>query len=192
MEQLASLNSYGYSPHPLSVYLEWILTIISADRLTSCKKPFILSITASEPTELSSMLDVIQHFRSQVEDAAGETSRIAVEINTSCPNIEGSPPPAYDFPSLRPILQVLSEHFRRDTTLTLGLKLPPYVYRGQFEDVVKEISTFSWKEDDGQVKNPFAFFTCTNTLGSSILFTSQTIDPSNSASPFALQPVLGG
>jgi dihydroorotate dehydrogenase (fumarate) len=117
--------------------------------------------------------------------------RIAIEVNTSCPNIPHKPPPAYDMPALLPLLQVLAEHYRQDPSLTIGLKLPPYVYAGQFGEVVGVIASLSstvevnekrnvvedGKEEmrggDGGMRNPIAFLTCTNTLGSSLMFEDQ-------------------
>jgi len=190
-DSTASLNSYGYSPHPLATYLEWIRTIIQNDPTSS--KPFIISITSPSPFYLSSMVSAIQSLRTNLRDVEGPNSRIAVELNTSCPNIRSSPPPAYNFPSLIPLLNVLADHYWKDTTLTIGLKLPPYVYSTQFEDVVRGISEFT--EGEGGRRNPFAFLTCTNTLGSSLFFSDQAEpnrESKSAASQFALPTAIGG
>jgi len=189
-QSVSSLNSYGYSPHPLARYLGWVESVIASDK-TSAGKPFIISITSSSPSTLSTMMDQIQALRARLKDAEGPISRIAVELNTSCPNIQGSPPPSYNLSSLTPVLQVLAEHFSRDNTLTLGLKLAPYVHAAQFDDVIKVVSSFT---NPASAKNPFAFFTSTNTLGSSLLFADQTTVPSRSPpqNEYALPPVLGG
>jgi len=184
-DSVSSLNSYGYSPHPLSTYLSWIQAIIQNDPNSS--KPFIISVTSSSPSSLSSMLDAIQDLRSKLHDSEGYISRIAVELNTSCPNIKGSPPPAYSVPALVPLLNVLAEHHRKDTTLTIGLKLPPYFYSTQFEDMLRCISGYS-----GVVQNPFAFLTCTNTVGSCLLFTDQIDHTVPSTGQFALPTTFGG
>jgi dihydroorotate dehydrogenase (fumarate) len=175
--------------------------IITSD--PASKKPFIISITTTTPSDLVSMLESIQDLRVQLNDSEGDVSRIGIELNTSCPNITASPPPSYNFPSLRPLLEVLSNFFSNDKSLTVGLKLPPYVFERQFEDAIAEISAYSSKvnkaggDDNDDAQNPFAFLTCTNTLGSSLLFSSQTLagaDTTNAAAhaPFALAPVLGG
>jgi dihydroorotate dehydrogenase (fumarate) len=131
------------------------------------------------------MINAIQELRSEFQDSANEaSSRVAIELNTSCPNIKGKPPPAYDFPSLLPLLNVLAESWENDQTLTIGLKLPPYVYATQFTDVVAHLASFIRGG-----KSPFAFVTCTNTLGSSLLFGSQT---SGTDLGFALPTPLGG
>jgi dihydroorotate dehydrogenase (fumarate) len=146
------------------------------------------------------MIDMIQEMRSKLGEGAhpDSPSRIAVELNTSCPNVRGSPPPAYSFSTiLLPLLHVLAEHYRRDPTLTIGLKLAPFVTSSQFEEAIAVIASFSQSPDDttaGQPYNPFAFFTCTNTLGSSLLFAGQTTPAATApgSSTFALPPVLGG
>ncbi len=89
------------------------------------------------------MLDTIQRLRTKLRDGEGTMSRVGVELNTSCPNIKGSTPPAYHMPSLAPILDVLARYFREDPTLVIGLKLPPYVYSTQFDDLLRGIATYS-------------------------------------------------
>lgn len=188
---MSSVNSYGYSPYPLATYLEWIYWIIQSD--PDSTKPFIISITSTSESSLSSMLDAIQDLRAKICDSEGPTSRIAIELNTSCPNIKGSPPPSYNFQSLKPLLNVLAAKYWADTTLTIGLKLPPYIYSTQFEDVVNIIANYTLSPDFWSgARNAFAFFTCTNTLGSSLLFTEQTDRVGSIRSPFALPTVTGG
>lgn len=187
---ITSLNSYGYSPHPLATYLDWIQEILQSDRNSS--KPFIISITSSSPGILEHMVDAIQIWRRNLRDMDGQLSRIAIELNTSCPNIRGESPPSYDFPSLSPLLDMLAAHFRKDNTLTIGLKLPPYVHSSQFDDVIRCISSYSIPSPDGKSQNPFAFFTCTNTLGNTLLFSEQTTSPDSSRTQFVVPPVLGG
>jgi dihydroorotate dehydrogenase (fumarate) len=197
-DSVSSINSYGYSPHPLATYLEWIQTIIQNDPTSS--KPFIISITSSSPNTLSSMISSIQSLRTTLRDAEGSHSRIAIELNTSCPNIADCPPPAYNFPSLAPLLSVLVEHYWKDPTLTLGLKLPPYVWSTQFEEVIRGISELpanhaaSRDVTEGR-NNPIAFLTCTNTLGSSLFFSGQAQhnhESTLSTCQFALPTAIGG
>ena len=122
-------------------------------------------------------------------------SRIAIELNTSCPNIRGKPPPAYSFTTLLPILEVLAQAYRADRTLTIGLKLAPYLVPFQSEEVVRCIASFSYDLEDGNRANPFAFLTCTNTVGNSLFFAHQarsSLDTGGEADGYALGPVLGG
>lgn len=141
------------------------------------------------------MMQAVQSFRAKLKDNL-EHATIAIELNTSCPNIPGAPPTGYTFPSLMPLLLVLKEEYAKDQTLTIGLKLPPFVYRGQFLTVldgIKELC-FSAPGDDisGAKRCPIAFFTCTNTLGNALLFTEQSNNASSPGDHFAVPTALGG
>ncbi|KAF9456809.1 FMN-linked oxidoreductase [Collybia nuda] len=194
---LTSINSYGYSPHPLEAYLSWIDTILTSHSSeVPARKPFIISITSSDPTTLRLMVQAIQRFRARIDGDGSHSgqSAIAVELNTSCPNIPNSPPTGYTFSSLVPLLEVLRDEYAHDQTLTIGLKLPPFVYREQFLGVLEGINTLCISSGDGGTdKCPFAFFTCTNTLGNTLMFPEQA-SPAGSpeASPFAVPTALGG
>jgi len=213
----SSINSYGYSPFPLSQYIEWIDTILTDN--VDANKPIIISIAVSldphdtgdsimrsidVPDQEGGMLDMamprmhpshddliqmiraIQELRKRHGDRTSASPRIAIEINTSCPNLPGHPPPAYDPSTLRPILETVAEAFYKDPSLAVGLKLPPYVHSRSFVDIVDFLASFSnsvrkegdgarGEEGDGEMRrHPVAFITCTNTLGSSLLFEEQT------------------
>lgn len=143
------------------------------------------------------MLFKIQELRnclrtSQALESLCDLSKlVAVELNTSCPNIQDTSPPSYDFPSLRPLLDVLASAFDADQTLTVGLKLPPYVHQAQFEQVVCVLSSYT---RNSLSANPFSYIACTNTLGSSLIFAHECATdvhppPRNL---FALPTPLGG
>ncbi|KAF8973828.1 FMN-linked oxidoreductase [Flammula alnicola] len=189
-ETLTTLNSYGYSPHPLSDYLAWVEAILTAH--PSVTKPIIISITASDVTTLQSMVDAIQELRGKLVDKIPGSSKIAIELNTSCPNIPSSPPSGYTFQSLTPLLRVLASAYVQDPTLTVGLKLPPYTYKGQFTEVIAGLTslTISATAPNTVNKSPFAFLTCTNTLGNSLLFSDQTAPGAEES--FAVPTALGG
>jgi dihydroorotate dehydrogenase (fumarate) len=62
-------------------------------------------------------------------------------------------------------------------------------------EVVDTISGLSFQSsEDKKTKNPIAFFTCTNTLGNSLLFAEQTTSttPSEQTTEFAVPCGLGG
>ncbi|KAG8978564.1 dihydroorotate dehydrogenase, partial [Tulasnella sp. 427] len=223
---LSSVNCYGYSPYPLSQYIDWVRTILHNN--PDSNKPIIISITAPLPhdgetlptrsldissqeeemlevssqpddttsqNELPEMLAAIQALRTELNDLTSASPRIALEINTSCPNIEGHPPPSYDISSLRPLFKSIAEVCKTDPSLAVGIKLPPYVYSRQFVDVIDFIVSFSEKVDGpGANWNPIAFLTCTNTLGSSLMFGDQVMrkDGQTNASDFALPATWGG
>lgn len=135
------------------------------------------------------MLDAIQGLRTAQQEWA---SRIAIELNASCPNILTRPPPSYDpaGPALAGLLDVLAEFFWKDTRLTIGIKLPPYVVRTHIADVVQTIATYSRIDPaSGTTVNPIAFLTCTNTLGNSLVFADQV---QGATGEFAVPPGIGG
>lgn len=146
------------------------------------------------------MIDSIQALRKELHDSTGAVSRIAIELNTSCPNIKGSPPLAYNFTAILPLLEVMKDHHDRDQSLTLGVKLPPYFYEAQFEEVVRQLQKFSAavppSENDKAftTTSAFAFLTCTNTLGSSLMFSEQIGRPASNEREdmYALPTPLGG
>lgn len=198
-DQYTTLNSYGYSPHPLAQYLEWIDTLLST--ASSRRKPIILSITASNPVDLGQMLTHVQSLRRRLREVIppdetfpDSSALLAIELNTSCPNIPSAPPPSYHLPSLRPHLTILADAAREDPSLTIGLKLPPYPDVARVTEVVNCLSEYTFEAEDP--RNPFAFVTCTNTLGGSLLFTDQVdsnyISTGDNVPAFAVPPAIGG
>jgi len=209
-ESLSSLNSYGYSPHPLREYTEWTYGLLTSPSSsgTPPTKPIIISITESSPLLLAEMLQEIQNLRHRLKSfhsvrqeselhLLDPSTLVAVELNTSCPNIPNHPPPSYDPPALVPLLEVLTSAFESDPTLTIGLKLPPYTYSAQFKSILDAIAALSRDISIPSLNlhrvNPIAYLACTNTLGSSFLFAGQAkgLDPSNPLSP-ALPTPFGG
>ncbi|KZT22118.1 FMN-linked oxidoreductase [Neolentinus lepideus HHB14362 ss-1] len=214
---LTTLNTYGYAPSPLSQYLTWIKQVFSnAPPSTNPSKPFIISITSNDPRELKEMIETIQTFRREIGDIpssssssspssspSSSTCRIGIELNTSCPNMGPShPPPSYTPTLLLPLLTVLADAFKADRTLTIGLKLPPFVYRGQFDAMIGATHMFTFRSpESGEETNPFAYYASTNTLGSALMFNDMShmdapsfVPPqtssSESPSPYALS--IGG
>ncbi|TFK57671.1 FMN-linked oxidoreductase [Heliocybe sulcata] len=174
---LTTLNTYGYSPHPLSQYLAWIRELFAnAPPRSNPSKPFIISITSNDPRELKEMVASIQTFRKDMGDipspsSPSPTCRIGIELNTSCPNMGPShPPPSYIPTLLLPLLTVLADAFKADRSLTLGLKLPPFVHRGQFDAMIGATHMFTFLSPSTGEVNPFAYFASTNTLGSGLMF----------------------
>ncbi|KAG8716334.1 dihydroorotate dehydrogenase [Ceratobasidium sp. 423] len=180
-------------------YLEWVKELISGD--PNSDKPIIISITFDPPgpngneseKSLDSLLQSIQTLRRELGDTrTNGPVRTAVEINTSCPNIPNKPPPSYEPATMQPLLEVVAKHVTNDPSLVVGLKLPPYVHSKQFTDVIDELAKHT--PPDGL--HPIAFLTCTNTLGSSLLFEDQVV-PSGFKKPsddfeFAVPAIYGG
>jgi dihydroorotate dehydrogenase (fumarate) len=104
-----------------------------------------------------------------------EDLRLAMEVNLSCPNIDGKPPPAYDEKGLAEYLEAISDSkstYRGrmatpESVPSIGIKLPPYTYLTQFEMVAKSLREAKSSEPgEGSVVD---FITCTNTLGSCLV-----------------------
>lgn len=193
-ETLTTINSYGYSPHALSQYLEWVKSILASH--DQSYKPVIISIAPSDPEELQKMLHSIQTLRRRLRDgkASPGKSRIAVELNASCPNITNSAPLGYTpAASLFPLILVLADAFLGDPTLTIGIKMPPYVYHEQFTDFLRPLPSLV-TDVDGKKRCPISFLTCTNTLGNTLLFYGQTTkaNSSEASQQFAVPTTLGG
>ncbi|KIY66800.1 FMN-linked oxidoreductase [Cylindrobasidium torrendii FP15055 ss-10] len=190
---LSSLNSYGYSPHPNAYYLDSVKTILS--EVPRPTKPFIISLAASTKTEIQALVGAIQDLRADLHDRdPSSSSRIAIEFNTSCPNISNdSPPTGYVFEELRDILGALAEAYKKDETLTIGLKMPPYVYRQQFIAALDVLESFT-VETEGKRKSPWAFLTATNTLGNSLMFSEDVtrLDGTTREEQFGVPTATGG
>ncbi|KAF1989504.1 FMN-linked oxidoreductase [Aulographum hederae CBS 113979] len=200
----STLNTLGYSPHPLRTYLSHI-SRISRDLIhlastgccrsnTDCalkprsrRKPFIISVTGS-------VADVVECYRMICAHAAEDLMPLAMEVNLSCPNIAGAPPPAYDGGRLREYLEALQEvmgklgregGYRRrasrgdgeevDSEVPIGIKTPPYTHHDQFLTLLDALSATA---ADGR-KCPISFVTATNTLGSCLLLSLAPSDTSS-------------
>ncbi|GAA6051065.1 hypothetical protein JCM3770_005481 [Rhodotorula araucariae] len=159
----SSANSFGYSPHPLASYLAWLRPLLAAR--PSPSKQVIFSI-AGTLVETAEMLSTLQAF---ADEFPGLT--IATELNASCPNIPGHPPPAYVERELHECVALLAAH--ASPTLKVGVKLPPYTYDEQFAAVVRALSAVG---DAGAAEHPISFLTATNTLGQGLVFARQISD----------------
>jgi dihydroorotate dehydrogenase (fumarate) len=146
---VASLNNLGYSPIVFEDYLDFIKSI--AAQFPASRKTFIISVTGT-PEEVSLCYDMI--------DACQRTISLplAMEINLSCPNIPGAPPPAYDADSLRRYLDELPGQ----PLIPIGIKTPPYTHANDFKTLISALATSS-------KPCKISFVTATNTLGSCLI-----------------------
>ncbi|KAI3342417.1 hypothetical protein F4824DRAFT_202442 [Ustulina deusta] len=171
----ASLNTLGYSPIPLDVYLGFIRQIDQEGQgnremgeESERKKPFIVSVTGT-PDEVAECYRLISR-------AAPELAMvgIAMEVNLSCPNIPGKPPPAYEGQALRAYVRRIA-HVVDETRVRIpwGLKTPPYTHAGQFEmfvQTLRDCAVLRGENEGGsRMVCPVSFVTATNTLGSCLL-----------------------
>jgi dihydroorotate dehydrogenase (fumarate) len=166
---IASLNTLGYSPIPLSEYLSFIKKL-SEGLSSPTTKPIIVSVTGT-PEE------VAECYRLVAEHSKAVKMPLAIEINLSCPNIPNAPPPAYSGESLSRYLNVLEGVISSNKGLLprvpYGLKTPPYTHAGQFETLVSALRTAG-------SPCPVSFLSATNTLGSCLVLSDgdcQTGEP---------------
>jgi dihydroorotate dehydrogenase (fumarate) len=176
-EQTGSLNTLGYSPTPIREYLGYIKTI--SDGLKDPRdgegfKPFIISVTGSEE-------DVVECYKLITAHQKHVRMVLAMEVNLSCPNIPGKPPPAYSSASLLSYLKALKAEIGKQLEpleqshpheghihVPIGIKTPPYTYQDQFQAMIDALLQ-SAKAEPTHLPCPVSFITATNTLGSSLL-----------------------
>ncbi|KAL1607841.1 dihydroorotate dehydrogenase [Paraconiothyrium brasiliense] len=186
-----SLNTLGYSPLPLKEYLGYIKTI--SDRLPGGKtstdriKPFIISVTGT-------VEEVVSCYKQILEQQHHVRMALAMEVNLSCPNIPGKPPPAYSSDSLLGYLVALKQEIAQQvepviagkhthvgtTHVPIGIKTPPYTYHDQYQSLINALLE-SAKAGPAHLPCPISFITATNTLGSSLLL--RPIAESTKSSP---------
>ena len=170
-------DTLGYSPRPLKEYLEDIKTI--SNSLKDLKdghhhKPFIISVTGSEE-------DVVECYKLITSHQKHVRMVLAMEVNLSCPNIPGKPPPAYSSASLLSYLTALKKEIGHQLEpleqshpheghihVPIGIKTPPYTYHDQFQAMIDALLG-SAKAEPAHLPCPVSFITATNTLGSSLL-----------------------
>lgn len=169
----ASLNNLGYSPIVLETYLEFIRTIAALPSARS-DKGFVVSVTGS-PEDVVECYKLIAHAQTSVKFP------LAMEINLSCPNIPGKPPPAYNGDSLLKYINQLEKLISESDLprIAFGLKTPPYTYSKQFEELIGALERTS--KDDRIC--PVSFITATNTLGSCLVLASEDDSDSEPALP---------
>ncbi|KAF5664786.1 dihydroorotate dehydrogenase (fumarate) [Fusarium heterosporum] len=147
VDATASLNNLGYSPIPLDGYLGFLSEISRI--LPQLKKTFIISVTGS-PKD-------IQESYARIQAVSKDLAfPLAMEVNLSCPNIPGAPPPAYDGVALEKYLALLP----KNPSLPVGIKTPPYTHHGQFAELIRTLQ---------KAASSLSFITATNTLGSCLI-----------------------
>jgi dihydroorotate dehydrogenase (fumarate) len=166
-DETGSLNTLGYSPIPLVKYLGFIKTISEEQpNQDASLKPFIISVTGS-------IEEVVQCYKLICTDQRTVRMTLAMEVNLSCPNIPGKPPPAYNTSSLLAYLTVLKKEVARQLVtdgqhVPIGIKTPPYTYQDQYQQLINALLA-SAEGEPTDLPCPISFITATNTLGSSLL-----------------------
>ena len=170
----SSLNTLGYSPYPLAYYVGAMTEIVSAATPSMPRKPFIFSVTGTSGQIVTAYGEICQA-------AAASGHPTAMEVNLSCPNIDGKPPPAYDPSSMAEYLGILVLMREQITEISLepvpiGIKVPPYTYIDQFNMLVDSLAALSTPEQP-----VVEFITATNTLGSSLVLEEHVLTPALSS-----------
>ncbi|GAA6001496.1 hypothetical protein JCM10207_006695 [Rhodosporidiobolus poonsookiae] len=165
----SSSNSFGYSPYPLEQYLAWIRSFLKTASMEKKRTKRVIVSVTGPLDETEKMLVVLQKF------AKEQGIVVAVEFNASCPNFRGHPPPAYVEAELLSFLSLLAKH--ASPTLKVGVKLPPYTYDGQFDAVVRALTSVK----GGGKEHPVSFLTATNTLGQGLVFGEQIVEVESSS-----------
>lgn len=178
----ASLNTLGYSPYALEVYLGFIGQIAESPSARP-GKGFIISVTGG-PDEVAKCYSLIAHRQKQVPFP------LAMEINLSCPNIPDKPPPAYNGDSLKSYLTALQKLLPDPDIprIPFGLKTPPYTHAAEYVELFSALKSSAQQDKDGV--SPVSFITATNTLGSCLVLA----EPGGTASgdPALPAPGIGG
>lgn len=167
----SSVNTYGYSPTPLSEYLTMIEQIIRESK-SKPQKPFIVSVTGSAS-------DVVECRRLISETATRTSIPLLMEINLSCPNILNKPPPAYSSMVLQEYLFALQRSEDSRAPISIGIKTSPYTYHDQFVQIIDALKMTT----GGGLRCPVDFITATNTLGNCLVM-------SDAEEPYDYKPAV--
>jgi len=131
-----------------------------APQLKKFKKPIIASLAGFSKDDYVTMVEVFQ--RSEVD---------LIEVNLSCPNVEGKPIVGYDFEQAEKLLK----SFVGLGEKPVGLKLPAYYDMNHFQQMAKLV-----------LKYNISFLTCINTI------TSLIINPETEATVIKPRKGIGG
>ena len=178
---VSSLNSLGYSPIKLKDYIEMVKDIEDASKQIS--KPVIFSVTGS-------ITQVADGYQLLLNELGTRDSTWAMEVNLSCPNIDGNSPPAYSKVQLLAYLIKLHEVSSdiKSRSIKIGIKTPPYTYQGQYENFVAALEETAATRG----KCAISFITAINTLGSCLVIDPSTDRPAiNSANGSGIGGLTG-
>ncbi|MBI2046917.1 dihydroorotate oxidase [Candidatus Pacearchaeota archaeon] len=119
-----------------------------ASKLKKYKKPIIASIAGFCPGDYKIMCEAFQ-----------KSDADLIEVNLSCPNIEGKSQIAYDTSLAEDILAEIWKIGKKP----IGLKLPPYYDYANQEDMAELIKRFN-----------VSFITCINSIGNALAINPET------------------
>lgn len=154
----ASMNSEGLPNSGIDYYLskDTIDEVrkASADN-NEYAKPYMVSISGhtlqDNLTMLKQIMDVYQ---------VGDSGISAVELNLACPNVIGHPIIAYDFQQMDAVLKAVSDLYKiQDSTLPLGVKMPPYFDGPHFQSAATTLNNY---------KHVVKYVASINTIGNAL------------------------
>ncbi|MDE1849070.1 MAG: dihydroorotate oxidase [Nanoarchaeota archaeon] len=132
-----------------------------AAELKKYRKPIIASVAGLSPDDFPKIVRAFQN--SDVN---------LIEVNLSCPNLEGKPQIAYDFNAADELLGSISNLGYKP----IGIKLPPYYDLAHFKKIADIIKSHN-----------ISFITCINSVGNTL-----AIDPENETPLIKPKSGLGG
>jgi len=122
-----------------------------SSRLKRFDKPIIASVAGLSVEDYEKMVSAFQN--SDVD---------LIEVNLSCPNLEGKPQVAYDLEQTEKVLHRISSLGKKP----IGLKLPPFydfVHHKQMANLIKRYN--------------ICFITCMNSVGNTLIIDPETEAP---------------
>ncbi|KAL9132820.1 MAG: hypothetical protein Q9175_006009, partial [Cornicularia normoerica] len=185
-DPISSLNTLGYSPFSVLEYLKIIENLLLSHQLENRPiKPIIISVAGS-PAEILEHYHSMSRLQLNLKQTQDISARFLMEMNLSCPNIAGKPPPAY---SRNELLKYLIPLVDADPggvrTIEVGIKTPPYTYQTQFDELMSALL------ESGKDRCPISFITATNTLGSSLVLSGSLSPALNSSNGTGIGGLAG-
>lgn len=142
---LGSIQSMGLPNLGYKKYIEF------SSQLKKYNKPIIASVAGLSEEDYEKIVDAFQN--SDVD---------LIEVNLSCPNLEGKQQVAYDFEQTEKVLRRISNLGKKP----IGLKLPPYYDFAHQKQIAALIEKYK-----------ISFITCINSVGNTLVIDSETEKP---------------
>jgi dihydroorotate dehydrogenase (fumarate) len=152
-----SVNSMGLPNLGLDTYLDWIRT----QKTNKTTKPIFLSVGGLCWEDYRESLRKIWASRIPID---------FIEVNLSCPNLEGAGMVAYDYEALESYIRMLLQYSKQmsfyETRVSCGIKLPPYFDSRQFSRVASILNGF--------VGQGLKYITCINGIPHGLIIDTET------------------
>ncbi|WP_076412741.1 dihydroorotate oxidase [Shewanella sp. UCD-KL12] len=156
---LGAIQSMGLPNLGYEAYLEMLPRLKQADSSKALSsepipskpipsKPIVVSVSGFCVSDNVTMVKAFQ-----------QSSADLIEVNFSCPNIEGKPQLGYDFEQTEQALEAICGLGDKP----IGLKLPPYFDFSHFSSMANVIKKF-----------PVKFITCINSVGNTLVIDPDT------------------